>query len=59
MVKISKKLKLEGDDFVLENNELKNINGGAISWTAGIIIGGIFTFIVGIIDGYVRPLACR
>ena len=44
---------------MLEEKELKQINGGGISITGGIIIGGIVTFIIGVLDGYVRPLACR
>ncbi len=43
----------------LSKKELSNIEGGAFN--AGIalaIVAGI-TFIAGIIDGYVRPLACH
>lgn len=43
----------------LEEKELKSINGGAISFGASLLIGGIVTFIIGIIDGFVRPLRCR
>ena len=43
----------------LKNNELRNITGGGISWGAAALIAAGVTFIVGIIDGYVRPLACR
>lgn len=39
--------------------ELKQIQGGGISFGMGIFIGGALTFIIGLIDGYVRPLACR
>lgn len=44
---------------MLSDKELKNINGGAINWTSGIIIGSILTLIAGIIDGYFRPLKCN
>ena len=42
----------------LTNEELRNIKGG---WTltSAIGIGALVTFIIGAIDGYVRPLACR
>ena len=43
----------------LENEQLKNINGGA--WKYGII-GAIIAggaFIIGIIDGFMRPYKCR
>ena len=41
----------------ISNNELKQINGGGFG--LGILIGGLATFIIGVIDGYVRPLKCR
>lgn len=44
---------------VLNKSELKEINGGGFSLTAGIVIGGIVTFLIGVFDGYVRPYACR
>lgn len=42
----------------LADNELKQVNGGAIKsiWVA-IPLG--ITFIVGIIDGFIRPLKCN
>lgn len=43
----------------LNNYELKNIKAGAISgWLIAGIISGL-TFIIGVIDGYVRPYKCR
>ena len=42
----------------LKQEELKNINGG-FSFGTFVGIGAIVTFIIGVIDGYVRPLACR
>ena len=41
----------------ISNNELKQINGGGLG--LGLLLGGLATFIIGIIDGYVRPLKCR
>lgn len=43
----------------LNEQELKQINGGAIHFG---VVAGIFagvTFLIGVIDGYVRPLPCR
>ena len=42
----------------ISNQELKTIKGGAGVGTY-ILIGGLIVFIIGVIDGYVRPLACR
>ena len=43
---------------LLNELELKEIKGG---WSlTGILgIGSIFTFLIGIVDGYLRPLGCR
>lgn len=43
----------------LTNFELQNISGGSISWAAifGAIAGGVF--LIGVIDGYLRPYQCR
>ena len=44
---------------MLKDKELKEIQGGGISVGAGLFIGGVIAFLIGVIDGYVRPLACR
>lgn len=44
---------------MLKEKELKTINGGGISIGAGIFIGGVIAFLIGVLDGYVRPYACR
>ena len=41
----------------LGNNELKKINAGGFGM--GLLIGAGIVFIIGVIDGYVRPLACH
>ena len=43
----------------LTNEELKEINGGGISFgiLAGIAAG--ISFIIGVIDGLIRPLKCN
>ena len=43
---------------MIKDEELKTISGG-FSLGAGLLIGGLITFFIGVIDGYVRPLACR
>ena len=43
----------------LNDNELKSINGGGISFWTGAGIVGIFVFLAGVIDGFTRPLACN
>ena len=43
----------------LNQNELLKVNGGAISFGAGCLIVGGTVFIIGVIDGYVRPLKCN
>ena len=43
----------------LNDNELLNIEGGAWSLGAVLAVGGFVTFIIGVIDGYVRPLRCN
>lgn len=42
----------------LETKELKEIKGG-LSLASILGIGSFITFIIGAIDGYIRPLACR
>lgn len=44
---------------MITKDELKQINGGGINLTTGLFIGGIITFLIGLFDGYVRPLACN
>ena len=43
----------------LSKEELNNISGGAIFGYKFIILGGIISFIAGILDGYTRPLRCN
>ena len=44
---------------MLSNEELYEIKGGAIkAGVLALIIGGV-TFIIGVIDGYIRPLRCN
>ncbi|MDD2434868.1 MAG: class IIb bacteriocin, lactobin A/cerein 7B family [Bacilli bacterium] len=41
----------------LTKPELMEINGGGIG--VGLLIGAGIVFIIGVIDGYVRPLKCN
>ncbi len=43
----------------LTENELKSINGGGITLTTGLIIIAGVVFLIGAIDGYLRPLKCN
>lgn len=43
--------------MLLTNNELVNISGGGYKWC--VILGAAMSFIIGIIDGYIRPLKCN
>lgn len=45
--------------MVLERNELTTITGGAIKYGVVAVIGGILTFLIGVVDGYLRPLTCN
>lgn len=42
----------------MSDDLLKNYTGG-IKWTVAAIISGIATFIIGLVDGIVRPLKCN
>lgn len=42
----------------LNDRELQSINGGVAVW-AILGIFGVITFIIGLIDGYVRPIKCN
>lgn len=45
---------------MLNDVELTNVYGGkSASYTGLLIVGGIITFIIGVIDGYLRPLKCN
>ena len=39
--------------MVLESKELIEISGGGIKY------GGVLTFLIGMVDGYLRPLTCN
>ena len=52
--------KMLGGIKMLTEKELIKVTGGeASSLGIGAIIGGIATFIIGVIDGFLRPLSCH
>ena len=43
----------------LNKKELVNVSGGGISLGVGLLIGAGVIFIIGVIDGFIRPLKCN
>ncbi len=43
----------------LSKDELNNISGGAPLKTRFYILGGLITFFIGFLDGFMRPLKCN
>lgn len=43
----------------LTTEELSVVTGGAVNAGVYLAIGGLITFIIGVIDGYLRPLSCN
>lgn len=41
----------------LDNVELKQLNGGGLG--LGLLIGAGIVFLIGVVDGYIRPLPCN
>ena len=44
---------------MINDSELTNIKGGAAKYFYGIGVGALVSFVIGIIDGYMRPLSCH
>ena len=44
---------------IITEQELKQINGGGFHFGIASLIAAGITFIIGVIDGYIRPLACN
>lgn len=44
---------------MLEKEELTQVKGGAIKWFLIGVGGVLVSFLIGIFDGYHRPLACN
>lgn len=43
----------------IKGNELEKVKGGGISPWAAVGIGAVLVFIIGVYDGFTRPLGCR
>ncbi len=43
----------------LTKEELRQINGGAFHIGLGFAIAAGISFLIGLVDGFVRPLPCR
>jgi len=43
----------------LTEKELRQIKGGSISLGVGLLIIAGIVFLIGVVDGYVRPLKCN
>lgn len=43
----------------LNDEELMNVQGGGISFGTGLLIVAGVAFVIGVIDGIVRPLGCN
>lgn len=43
----------------IEQNRLENIYAGEIGVGAGLLIVGGIVFLIGVIDGFFRPLKCN
>jgi len=43
----------------INQKDLQNIYGGGFNFSIAALIGAGITFLIGLIDGYVRPLACN
>lgn len=44
---------------MVSNKELMDVTGGGIKIGLVIGIGSLISFLVGVIDGYLRPLSCN
>ena len=58
-VSIIRELENDKKELLVTVNELNEIIGGAKKTSFALLIGGIITVIIGIIDGYLRPLKCN
>ncbi|MEE3342931.1 MAG: class IIb bacteriocin, lactobin A/cerein 7B family [Bacilli bacterium] len=43
----------------LNDKQIQSINGGAIKWGVIAGIGGLASFIIGMIDGWMNPKKCN
>ena len=43
----------------LNNEEMMNVKGGALSFKVAGLIGGALVFLIGFVDGLINPKRCR
>lgn len=43
----------------LNQNEMEQIQGGAVNWAIVAGVGTAISFVIGVIDGYINPLKCN
>ncbi len=43
----------------MNNEELMKVEGGAISYGVAVGIGAGIIFLIGLVDGFMRPYRCR
>lgn len=43
----------------LNKQDLLKVNGGGISFGVGLLITAGIVFVIGVIDGFMRPLKCN
>ncbi len=43
----------------LNDKEMNNVKGGAVSWPIVAAVGGVVAFIIGVISGYTNPTKCN
>lgn len=43
----------------LNQDEMKQVQGGGVNWSLVAGIGAVISFIIGVIDGYVNPIKCN
>lgn len=42
----------------MNDYELNMVTGGKANYSVLAIIGGLITFLIGVVDGFIRPLKC-
>lgn len=43
----------------IETSELEKVKGGGITPWIAVGIGAVLVFVIGVFDGFTRPLACN
>ena len=43
----------------INNEQLKKIKGGAVNWGVWAALGGLASFVIGLVDGFVHTKKCN